>query len=154
MSKGDQAAISAYTVPELTVTDHGEDGETQLWDEYRKGAEEMRKTVPDFSVTIEESLGIGDWVVTRAVANGTVQHLPSEKGKAKRIQFRFVDVLRFQNGKARQLETYGDNVQLLQQLGLFTPKAPAGQPAAPAGKPSAPAGKPSAPAGSPAAPTP
>ncbi len=84
----------------------------------------MRSAFPNFRMTIEDMIGEGDIVVARAIMratnSGPFMGMPPT---GKQVSMEFIDLVRFADGKIVEHWGVGDNLGLMQQLGLV-PAAP------------------------------
>lgn len=81
--------------------------------------EAMRKTFPDFHVTIDELIAEGECVVSRVTAHGT--HLGEWMGIAPQgnvVRFSGINMDRVQDGRIAEHWGEADTVGMLQQLGV------------------------------------
>lgn len=86
----------------------------------------LRRAFPDLHFTIEDQLIDGDKVVTRWTARGThrgeFQGIPPT---GKQVSMKGTDIDRIANGKVVECWTNGDDLGVLQQLGVIPAPGPA-----------------------------
>jgi steroid delta-isomerase-like uncharacterized protein len=124
------------------VLEHvAEDAEAELYAEGLsfRGKEGFREMMahhkapwPDGTVEVLEQLAGEEGVTNECVYRAThTKPLPMPDGTevpptGKKIELRFCEVWRFQDGKVRSLHNYADNLALMQQLGLIPAPEAAG----------------------------
>jgi predicted ester cyclase len=77
---------------------------------------------PDMRITVEEVIGEGEKVATRGTWSGT--HKGSFMGVAatgKSVKIGYIDMWRFENGRAVENWVQMDMLGLMQQLGVVPP---------------------------------
>ena len=87
------------------------------------------KAIPDVhQLPLTNQWAIGSYVVSEGVLQGTQKGpLGTIKASGKPIAFHFIDVVQWKDGKLVGLQTYGDSVELLTQIGAIKPPKPAGK---------------------------
>ena len=97
---------------------HGREGMRQMM-QYHKAP------WPDGTVEVVSQLAGEDGVTNECLYHAThTQPLPMPDGSAlpptgKRLELRFIEVWRYKDGQLVSLHNYGDNLPLLQQLGVI-----------------------------------
>ena len=81
--------------------------------------QELARSFPDLNIQVEELIAEGDKVVARVVFQGThpadFQGMPAT---SKRIEMQVIDILRIEDGKIVERRGLGDQMGLMQQLGV------------------------------------
>jgi len=117
-NQGDLAAIEEYVASDFVIHSpseeiHGPDGVKQY-------VAALRDSFPDLHLTIEDQIAEGDRVATRWTARGT--HTGAFQGippTGKRGSMTGIAIDRFANGKVVECWVNGDDLGLLQQLGVI-----------------------------------
>jgi len=81
----------------------------------------IRQAFPDLKATIEDEVTQGDKLVVRSTWRGT--HRGDYLGipaTGKQVDFEVIDIVRVRDGKVVEHWGVGDNLRLLQQLGVVT----------------------------------
>lgn len=93
----------------------------------------LRSVFPDLTLTIEDSVAVGDMVWARITARGT--HRGSIMGRpptGRTFAITVIDIARFRDGKMVEHWGVADRFHQMEQLGLLpAPQPAAPQPAAP-----------------------
>ena len=86
------------------------------------------KSFPDAKQDLTSSFAVGDFVIHETSFTGTQKGaLGPIKATNKQVNLHGVDVIQFsKDGKVVKGWTYGNSIELVGQLGLFRPPAPAG----------------------------
>lgn len=127
-SKGDLAVADEITAPDFVPHDlasffeeaTGPEGVKQL-------VVGLRAAFPDLHMTMEDIIAEGDKVVIRYTARGT--HKGEFQGLAptgKRVAWAGINIYRVAGGKAVETWKLGDNLGLMQQLGVIPPMGQGG----------------------------
>jgi predicted ester cyclase len=92
-------------------------------EDYKRWITENRSVFPDLHLTIEDLIAEGDQVVGRYTLRGTntgeivtPMHIPAT---GKQVTVTGIAIIRFAGGKGVEVWNQGDNLGLLQQLGLI-----------------------------------
>ena len=80
--------------------------------DYKKGISEDLVTYPDWQLTIDDAMAIGDKVVGRGTGSGT--HAPT----GKQATWTAIGIIRITDGKIVEMWTNEDMLGRLQQLGF------------------------------------
>ena len=87
----------------------------------KKIADDFRAAFPDLEMTVDFMIGEGDFVAGRWTATGT--HTGSWGGvepTGRRVKFSAVNLYRFEDGKVAEIWNRGDDLGLMEQLGVPT----------------------------------
>jgi len=77
---------------------------------------------PDMAITIDDQVAEGDKVVARITASGTHQgDYMGMPATGKSFSIGAVDIFRFEGGKIVERWGHGDNIGMMQQLGVMPP---------------------------------
>lgn len=90
----------------------------------REGARQlfamMSAAFPDLDVKIQQQIGEGDKVVTMKSFHGTHQgEFMGIPATGKKIAFNAIEILRLEDGKIVEHWAVGDNLGMMQQLGVL-----------------------------------
>ncbi len=114
----DLALLDELCAPE--IVDHNASMTIQGLEAYKQFLSMYLAASPDLYFTIEDQVAEGDKVVTRYTARGT--HLGPFMGippTGKQVTVTGIGIIRIANGKIVEEWANGDNLGLLQQLGVF-----------------------------------
>jgi len=126
LSKGDYGAVEKYSHADILMIDHAEGKIHRGLADGRKSFDVFSKAFPDAKFSIEDSFTSGSFVVLRNKVAATHRGaLGPIQATGKAVALDGADVIRFEGDKAKELESYANGVQMLQQLGLM-PAAPSG----------------------------
>lgn len=98
----------------------------------REGVTQMfrmyRAAFPDLHMELEEALPSGDKVVGRVRATGTHtgEAFMGIPASGKRIDTQLIDIMRIEDGRAREHWGVMDALSMMQQLGAIPAEAPPG----------------------------
>jgi len=82
----------------------------------------IRNAFPDFKVTVDDMIAEGDKVATRWTARGTHKgDLGKIAATGKQVTITGISLGRFVDGKTVEIWWSGDNLGMLQQLGVIPP---------------------------------
>jgi predicted ester cyclase len=82
----------------------------------------FRAAFPDGSMTIEDMIAEGEKVVTRKTYRGTHQgELLSIPPTGRHVSVGLIDIMRIVDGKVVEHWNVGDDLGMLQQLGVIPP---------------------------------
>lgn len=115
-SAGRLDLIDELFAPDFFDSGHPERGEGP--ESVRAHVVEMRTRFPDLTVTVDQLLADGDWVVARLTSHGT--HLGAFAGLAptgKTVTWSGVALRRIENGRIAEQWTKHDMLAMLRQLG-------------------------------------
>jgi steroid delta-isomerase-like uncharacterized protein len=91
------------------------------------------KAFPDMKFQATTTMGVGDYAIAESTFTGTQKGaLPGIPAKNKPVTMHGVDIVQVKDGKVAKGWTYGNNAEMLMQLGMMKPPA-APKAAAPAG---------------------
>lgn len=97
-------------------------------DEFKKLQKSFRVSMPDQKITNEILIAEGDKVATYSVYSGTqTGPMGDIPVTGKSVEFKFISILRIEEGRIAELWVEWDNLNMLTQLGLFPPPAPSGE---------------------------
>ena len=93
-----------------------------------KGAKEntamFLNAFPDMKMNVEELVAEGDIVVARVSGTGTHRgDFFGTPATGKRVSFHGIDMMRYKNGKVVEVWHYGDDAEVMAQLGVKLPAA-------------------------------
>ena len=102
------------------VRDHNpEPGQDPGLDGLKRFFLSLRDAFPDLEISVEDMIAEGDKVVTRALFRGThrgdYQGMPAS---GKQMVVEVIDILRLENGKVVERWGLGDQLGMMQQLGM------------------------------------
>jgi steroid delta-isomerase-like uncharacterized protein len=123
--KGDTAAIAEYMAADFV--EHNPSPEQQPGiDGFKKMMVEFRAAYPDMKTNIEDIFASGDKVTVRYTMSGTnsgpFMGMPATN---KKISIEGIDILRLEDGKAKEHWGQFDAMGMMTQLGLMKPPAEA-----------------------------
>ena len=129
--RGDEAALEKLLAPDFV--DHGAlPAQTPDRDGHKQILGVFRSAFPDLQVTTEEIIAEGDKVVSRWTARGTHQgELMSIAPTGKEVTITGIDVLRIAEGKVVERWAEGNDLEMMQQLGVVPPSGQAEQASSP-----------------------
>jgi steroid delta-isomerase-like uncharacterized protein len=119
----DLDAIVSMHAPDMVFENHTA-GESAQGDEVRRHIGAIFETWPDIRFTTRR-LYVSDGVVTQEWAATATHQRTMRRGDlvaeptGKRIEWRGVDVIPFENGLVMRKDVYSDSVSILRQLGLL-----------------------------------
>ncbi len=123
-NRGDDAIIDEIMSPDfvehepIPVQASGREGVRQYF-------AMMRSASPDFHITIENVLGEGDLVAARVTARGTQTGLlMGIPPTGKQVTLEVMDLCRFAGGRMVEHWGVGDNLGMMQQLGVIPASMP------------------------------
>jgi len=130
------AAFNAHDVPgflalwtdDAVEKDYGSQRVATGKKTLEKGVKDFFAAFPDIQITASERFAGGDWVVSNAVLTGTnTGDIPAMKLKKtnKAVTLSYMELLRFEASKVKELHRFYNGMAFLAQLGLPPPKAPA-----------------------------
>ena len=125
-NKGNLAVVDELIAPNYVF--HVPGNEVKGPEGFKQYVTMMRTAFPDVHVTLEDMIGEGDKVATRATLRGT--HKGDLMGIAptgKQFTTTGFDIIRFAGGK--EVEAFGaaDMLAMYQQLGVMPPIGPGGK---------------------------
>jgi steroid delta-isomerase-like uncharacterized protein len=127
-NKGNLSVMDELFAPDVVTHDPaGPGGEMRGREAARQFITANRAAFPDLRLTIEDQIAEGDKVVTRFTARGT--HRGKLLGIAptgKQVTTTAIIINRYTGGKIAESWINGDNLGLLQQLGVIPRMAQAG----------------------------
>ena len=92
-------------------------------DDFKRFDQQSRATFPDQHIAIETLLAEGDRVAVYATFSGTqTGPMGPFPATGKKVEGKFLSILRLQEGKIAELWVEWDNLALLTQLGHFPPQ--------------------------------
>ena len=123
---GDLAIADEICTDDLVIQ-HCDGGETPGREAFKAGVALHHDRLADFRVSIDEVVADGDKVAIRFTAQGThtgpfLGSLPS----GKPLRWTGMQLLRLTDGRIARVWHQPDDLNLLRQLGLIPPAAPAG----------------------------
>ena len=111
------AAFEELVTPDLVL--HNASMTIQGFEAYKQFVSMYFTAFPDLRFTIEDMIAEGDTVVARQTARGTHQgELMGIPPTGKQVSTTGINILRFANGKGVEEWFNGDDLGLLQQLGV------------------------------------
>ncbi len=111
------AAFEELVIPDLVL--HNASMTIQGIEAYKQFISMYFTAFPDLRFTIEDMIAEGDTVVIRQTARGTHQgNLMGIPPTGKQVSTTGINILRFANGKGVEEWFNGDDLGLLQQLGV------------------------------------
>lgn len=116
--KGDQDALEELFAPDFV--DHGAiPGQPPGHEGHKHQLAVFRSAFPDLRVTNEDVIAEGDKVVLRWTARGTHEgELMDIAPTGKEVTFTGIDVLRIADGKVVERWAEGNDLEVMQQLGV------------------------------------
>jgi len=112
------AAFAELVTPDLVL--HNASLTIQGLEAYKQFVSMYFTAFPDLRFTIEDMIAEGDTVVVRQTARGTHQgNLMGIPPTGKQTSVTGINILRFANGKGVEEWFNGDDLGLLQQLGVI-----------------------------------
>lgn len=103
----------------------GQEQRTQGPQAAREVAEEFRNAFPDLQVEVEQSMAEGDLVTTRTRWTGTHEGpLFGIEPTNETVEFTAIDIVRIEDGRAREHWGLTDNMSLFEQIGQSEPTSP------------------------------
>jgi predicted ester cyclase len=114
---GNDAPLDDYSMP---ITFKGSKG----CSDYVGG---FVKALPDFKTQpLASQIAIGPYLVSEGVVQGTHKGpMGPIKATGKTVALHFIDIVQMKDGKVTRLQSYANGVELLTQLGVIKPPAPA-----------------------------
>lgn len=118
---GDLLADDFVEHEEIPGLEPTREGVTQMFRMYRAA-------FPDLHMELEEALPSGDKVVGRVRATGTHtgEAFMGIPASGKRIDTQLIDIMRIEDGRAREHWGVMDALSMMQQLGAIPAEAPPG----------------------------
>jgi steroid delta-isomerase-like uncharacterized protein len=111
------AAFEELVIPDVVL--HNASMTIQGIEAYKQFISMYFTAFPDLRFTIEDMIAEGDTVVVRQTARGTHQgNLMGIPPTGKQVSTTGINILRFANGKGVEEWFNGDDLGLLQQLGV------------------------------------
>ncbi len=112
------AAFEELVTPDLVL--HNASMTIQGFEAYKQFVSMYFTAFPDLRFTIEDMIAEGDTVVARQTARGTHQgELMGIPPTGKQVSTTGINILRFANGKGVEEWFNGDDLGLMQQLGVI-----------------------------------
>ncbi len=116
--RGDEAALEELLGPDF-VDHSAPPGLPPDREGHKQILAAFRSAFPDLSVTTEDIIAEGDKVVSRWTAHGTHQgELMGIAPTGKEVAFTGIDVLRVAEGKVVERWALGNDLEVMQQLGV------------------------------------
>ncbi|WP_394826347.1 ester cyclase [Pendulispora albinea] len=107
-------------------TDYSQPESTKGKDSAKKFFQGFVKTFPDAKSDQTAAFGVGDFVIQETSFVGTQKGaLGPIKATNKQVNLHSVDVIQFKDGKITKGWSFGNSIELVGQLGVFKPPAPA-----------------------------
>jgi steroid delta-isomerase-like uncharacterized protein len=119
----DLDAIMSMHALDMTFANHTA-GESAQGEEVRQHIGSIFKTWPDIHfetrrLYVRDGLVVQEWIATATHRNTMRRGDLVAEPAGKRIQWRGVDVIPFQNGLVQRKDVYSDSVSILRQVGLL-----------------------------------
>jgi steroid delta-isomerase-like uncharacterized protein len=119
----DLDAIMSMHALDMTFENHTA-GESAQGEEVRQHIGSIFKTWPDIHfethrLYVRDGLVVQEWTATATHRNTMRRGDLVAEPPGKRIQWRGVDVIPFQNGLVKRKDVYSDSVSILRQVGLL-----------------------------------
>jgi len=121
-NQGNVAVFDELHAPNFIYHDPGAPG-VRTSEDYKRWIAESRSAFPDLHLRIEDLIAEGDQVVGRYTLRGTntgeivtPMHIPAT---GKQVTVTGIAIIRIASGKGVEVWNQGDNLGLLQQLGLI-----------------------------------
>jgi C-1 hydroxylase len=101
---------------------HEESGKTFHKDEYREQLEWIRSAFPNYSLVIEDLMGLDDRVIVRytesATMEGSFMGIPAT---GNHVSIPAIEIWRFENGEVKEIWMARDILTFLTQAGVISP---------------------------------
>jgi steroid delta-isomerase-like uncharacterized protein len=119
----DLDAIMAMHAPDMVFENHTA-GESAQGEAVREHIGSIFKTWPDIGFTsrriyVNDGLVVQEWTATATHANTMRRGELEAEPTGKRVEWRGVDVIPFQDGLLKRKDVYSDSVSILRQVGLL-----------------------------------
>jgi steroid delta-isomerase-like uncharacterized protein len=119
----DLDAIMSMHAPDMVFENHTA-GESAQGDAVREHIASIFETWPDIKFTsrrtyARDGLVVQEWTATATHANPMRRGELEAEPTGKRVEWRGVDVIPFENGLVQRKDVYSDSVSILRQVGLL-----------------------------------
>jgi steroid delta-isomerase-like uncharacterized protein len=119
----DLEAIMAMHAPDMTFESHTA-GESARGEEVRQHIGSIFETWPDIHFAtrrlyVRDSLVVQEWTATATHRNVMRRGGLAAEPTGRRVEWRGVDVMPFENGLVKRKDVYSDSVSILRQVGLL-----------------------------------
>jgi steroid delta-isomerase-like uncharacterized protein len=119
----DLDAIMAMHSPDMVFENHTA-GESAQGDAVRDHIGSIFETWPDIHFEarrtyVHDGLVVQEWTATATHANTMRRGELEAEPTGKRVEWRGVDVIPFEDGLVKRKDVYSDSVSILRQVGLF-----------------------------------
>jgi steroid delta-isomerase-like uncharacterized protein len=119
----DLDAIMAMHAPDMVFENHTA-GESAQGDAVRDHIGSIFETWPDIHFEarrtyVHDGLVVQEWTATATHANTMRRGELEAEPTGKRVEWRGVDVIPFEDGLVKRKDVYSDSVSILRQVGLF-----------------------------------
>ena len=119
----DLDAIMAMHAPDMVFENHTA-GESAQGEAVREHVGSIFETWPDINFTsrrtyVNDGLVVQEWTATATHANTMRRGEVEAEPTGKRVEWRGVDVIPFEDGLVKRKDVYSDSVSILRQVGLL-----------------------------------